>query len=165
MATAVGTALALVTATLAVAQPASAVGSLVTIVNQGSGLCLEVSPGDIPYNGGRVRQSRCEPRPPERQLWQWVPVSGHGYYLINRANNKCLDVQDGRDADRTPVQLWDCTGYKGMYWHFDLGRTTVVISEIGPRCLDVPAASLQPGVELQTYHCTPRNSAQTFILS
>ncbi len=154
---------ALVAVTLTTAQPASAAGTYVTIKSYASGLCLGIAPADDWYNGALVRQNYCDHS--LEQLWQRVPLSNGGWYLVNQANGKCMDVQDGRNADRTPVQLWDCTAYKGMYWHFQADVDGPIISEIGPRCLDDPIGSIQPGQTMQTYHCTAKNPAQMFRVS
>jgi hypothetical protein len=150
-------------ALVATAQPASAAGDILVIKNIGSGLCLEVALGEEWDNGAAVQQNTCIPNEP-RQLWRRFPAPDSHWSLINQANNKCLDVRDGRDADRTVVQLWDCAAYDGMYWWFGVDRNSFVRSAIGRRCLDVTSGSLEPGAKLQTYRCTNGNTAQYFLL-
>ena len=41
---------------------------------------------------------------------------------------------------------------------------TRIVSEIGGRCLEVAGGSLVQGAYLQTYHCTPNNPAQIFVV-
>jgi hypothetical protein len=166
--------------TVAAARPAVAAGNIVTIRNPDSRLCLEVPLGGESYNGAVVQQNKCSLRPVPRQLWLRIPAPRSGYwYLINQANSKCMDVRDGRNADRAPIHLWDCTSTDGMYWRFAVDTLSTVRSPIGGRCLDVastrptgyipdfllPPTSTEPGAKLQTDRCTEGNAAQLFTLA
>ena len=141
-----------------------------TIVNWGSGFCADVGHyGNLYENGVRIQQWACGTD--SRQVWQLVvtanPNNKLGYKVVNGASGKCLDVVDGKNADRTPVQQWDCRfGHfaASQTWYLDPAVPTRIVSDIGGRCLEVAGGSLVHGAYLQTYHCTPNNPAQIFVV-
>jgi hypothetical protein len=151
------------------AQFAHAVGPN-RITNWGSRLCLDVGHyGNLYENGVRIQQWGCSGD--SRQVWNFIvtanPDNRLGYKISNAGSGKCLDVENGRNADRTPVQQWDCrTGHfaASQTWYVDPSVPTRIVSEIGGRCLDVAGGSLVEGAYLQTYHCTANNPAQVFVL-
>jgi hypothetical protein len=153
----------------AMAGPAPAIASLFTIVNYGSGLCLE--PVGSGWGEPIVQQPCSNAR---AQRWSLSPATRTGtttrYLFVNRETGLCMDVRDGVDANGTIVQQWSCDmRNRSMRW----ALTTLipdlyfkVVSEIGSRCLDVAGGSLQPGAQIQIYRCTPgvTNTAQIFAL-
>jgi hypothetical protein len=142
------TIVAAVSATAVVAQPASA-NSPGTVVNGGSGMCLQPLPGPFQtiWDGSvRVAQMPCNGSPEQK----WLPVllgtgknplyacSGIGcpvvtpepyYYLVNSLTNLCLDV-------------------------------TYVNSRTA-KCLDIPWAT-NDAAYIWQWHCTGGNVAQAF---
>jgi len=155
---------------LAMPTAASASTAPGTIANWGSGFCLDVGHyGNLYENGVRIQQWACGTD--SRQVWHLVVTANkdlrNGYRLVNGASGKCLDVVDGKNADRTPVQQRDCRfGHfaASQTWYLDPSVPTRIVSEIGGRCLEVAGGSLVQGAYLQTYHCTPNNPAQIFVL-
>jgi hypothetical protein len=158
---------------LAVARPAHAVPipTTTTIQNYASGLCVaELGP----YNGAPVVQTRCDPNS-KAQRWTRIYLGGT-YELLQNLESvstypyvpMCLDVTDGVNANGTKLQVWQCTNTPGMNWRFvdayhgDYSYPLNVHTKIGPKCLDVPAASLVDGAQLQIWTCTTRtmNPAQ-----
>jgi len=141
--------------------------SLVRIVNFGSNKCAEVNQfGDPSVNGERVVQRTCDSSP--EQIWATVRVnlSGNDYRFVNRVSGKCLDVKDGTNADRTPIQQWDCRGGPSMTWRINPGSFSgvhQVISRTGSRCLDVANGSVDDGAQIQIYRCSGfGNAAQVW---
>ena len=148
---------------LAVAQPAHAHHLPVTLRNYGSGLCT-TSTGN--YYGAPVVQSACTDSTAQR--WSRVDL-GNGYLMLQSVASTstypytplCLDVTDGRDDNRVPLQVWACTVTRGMNWRIVHAGTIGyrnyynVQTKVGNRCMDVPAGSLEDGVQLQTYGCSP----------
>ena len=140
------------------------------ITNWGSRLCLDVGHyGNLHENGVRIQQWGCSGD--SRQVWNFIVTANRenklGYKISNAGSGKCLDVENGRNADRTPVQQWDCRiGHfaASQTWYVDPSVPTRIVSEIGGRCLDVAGGSLVEGAYLQTYHCTANNPAQIFVL-
>jgi len=156
---------------LAMPSAASANTTQGKIVNWGSGFCLDVGHyGNLYDNGVRIQQWACGTD--SRQVWQLVVTSNPstfklGYKVVNSASGKCLDVVDGKNADRTPIQQWDCRfGHyaASQTWYLDPAVPTRIVSDIGGRCLEVAGGSLIQGAYLQTYHCTSNNPAQIFVL-
>jgi glucosylceramidase len=52
----------------------------------------------------------CDGTPSQR----WVAAGG---LLVNRANNKCLEIAPGETADFSPAQIGVCTGEANQRWH------------------------------------------------
>jgi Ricin-type beta-trefoil lectin domain-like len=146
------------------AQTPPAIPATFSIVNYGSGLCLE--PAGSGW-GEPILQQPCDSMRP-MQRWLLSPATATRSLLVNQATGLCMDVRDGVNANRTVVQLWSCNLYaRSMRW----GLATLIpdlyfkaVSEIGSRCLDVAAGSLQPGAQIQIYDCTRgvTNAAQIF---
>ena len=155
---------------LAMPSAASANTTQGKIVNWGSGLCLDVGHyGNLYENGVRIQQWGCGTD--SRQVWQLAVTTNkdlrNGFRLVNGASGKCLDVVDGKNADRTPVQQWDCRFGQftpSQTWFLDPAVPTRIVSDIGGRCLEVAGGSPVQGAYLQTYHCTSNNPAQIFVL-
>lgn len=133
-------------AAAAVGQPAVASNSG-TIVNLGSGLCLQPVPDafqNITDSGVRIAQKDCDSSVAE-QKWQSLQVGTSGgqpiYYLINQLSNKCLDVTDSNTDDRAPIQQY--------------------VNSRTRKCLDVPNATTSPTYIWQ-YRCTDSNVAQAY---
>jgi hypothetical protein len=149
---------------LATAGPASAASGYYTMVNYGSQMCATVY-GDVYGNGTPVRQQPCVAGN-TAQIWYPEPTTGGYLHWRNLASGMCLDVRDGRDADRTTIQQWTCnTTAKGMRWWLGSGAfpgANLLLSAISYRCAEVAGGSLVPGAYLQTYHCTRANYAQNW---
>ncbi len=131
-----------------------------TIVNHGSGLCLESTASGF---GEPIVQRPCNGR--LTQSWTLSRATASHYLIHNRGNAVCLDVRDGVNANRTVVQQWGCRNVPSMRWRFNTLIPEVffkVDSTIGSRCLDVAGGSLQPGAPMQIFRCTPgaTNTAQ-----
>jgi hypothetical protein len=128
---------------------AAAPGDVVTIRNIGSNHCAE----PIGFgNGDIVVQRTCDPSN-NNQKWVLSHIGGGVYQFVNVGTSKCLDVKNGQNADRTPIQQWACTGTTSMRWkgnpNFD--GVALVVSETGGRCLDVFGSE---GAPLRLIHCT-----------
>jgi hypothetical protein len=151
------------------AQPAQAyppAPGYILLQNAGSGLCVTVYPGSPLLNGADVVQFGCHGW--YEQWWKPVYVGNGYYHFVNYGSGKCLDVRDGVNADRTPVQQWDCTSTPGMAWKAPNGLTDGIVtrltSRIGGRCLDVRDGSLAEFAVIQIYRCTANNYAQQWIV-
>lgn len=183
-----GAVLATIAATAAVVagvtQPAFA-SNPGTIVNYGSGMCLQPLAGPfqtVTDNGVRIAQMPCNAGVAEQQ-WQSVFL-GQGtdpldscskiigcpvvfqesyYYIINQTSHKCLDVTDARTNDQAEIQQYDCNGGGSEKWYqrsYAFGRTQYVNSRTG-KCLDVPNATTN-ATYIWQYHCTNSNVAQAY---
>ncbi len=142
------------------ARPTRPTPTTFTIVNHGSGMCLE----SIGNGWGEpIVQKPCNGS--LAQSWALSAATATHWLIHNRGSRLCVDVRDGVNANRTVVQQWECRNVSPMRWRF----TTLVPeaffkvdSSIGTRCLDVAGGSLQPGAPVQIYRCTPgsTNTAQ-----
>ncbi|KMO94494.1 glycoside hydrolase family 16 protein [Streptomyces roseus] len=66
----------------------------------------------------------------------------------------CVDVAGGSDADRTPVQLHDCTGSAAQQWTIGGDGTVRALG----KCLDVAGGSTADGAVVQLYTCNGTNA-------
>ena len=141
----------------AAAQPAG----LFTIVNSGSGLCLEPNGSGL---GEPILQQPCDYKNRPAQLWRKSSATVTHSLISNGTYPGCLDVRNGVNADRTVVQQWSCDRLvPSMQWRFSTlvpDRFFKIFSALGsrPRCLDVAAGSLEPGAQIQIYQCTQANT-------
>jgi hypothetical protein len=149
-------------------QPAQAAAGYYRIINLGSGKCAEVNRSGNPGgNGELVVQRRCD----RQAVQQWTPVNlgGGVYQFVNKFSGLCMDVRNGVNADRTPIQQWACRGSTSMKWTLNpdsFSGVHQVQSRTGGRCLDVRGGAVVDGAQIQIYRCTGfANSAQVWSLS
>jgi hypothetical protein len=135
------------------AQPAT-----FSIVNSGSGLCLEPNGTGL---GEPILQQPCDS---SRMAQRWVrsPVTVTHAQIPIRNTTRCMDVRNAVDANRTVVQQWSCsTQARSVRWQLSTlvpNRFFKFVSAVGSRCLDVAGGSLEPGARIQIYRCTPGNT-------
>jgi hypothetical protein len=148
------------------AAPASA-ANLYQIQNYGSGMCLQPPPGNISDTGVQLVQEPCNGQP--EQKWSPTFLFSGRYRFTNASTGGCLDAH-GRDANRTPVDTWPCSGISNQTWAigFSLPNSVPrqIISKVseGSRCLDVAGGSLEAGAPIQIYTCTNDNTAQAWLV-
>jgi hypothetical protein len=133
-----------------------------------SGLCIQPEDGLGSWNGSVIVQVPCDPYD-DSSLWgirEVANVAGRSWFnFVNKAHpdfKLCLDLTDGRTADGTQLQLWECNSSSTMWWTFEDGR---LVNFRSRKCMDVRAGSLQTGAAIQNYHCADlpdgqRNLAQ-----
>ena len=133
-----------------------------------SGLCIQPEGGPGAWNGAVIRQVPCDPNDASLKWFIKHAVDWGGrawFYIENGAQDGqlCLDLTDGNTADRTPLQVWECTSRSStMWWTFGDGR---LINFRSRKCVDVRAGSLEVGAVIQNYRCAElpdgrRNLAQ-----
>jgi len=132
--------------------------AIFSIVNYGSGLCLEPNGSGL---GEPILQQPCDSTH-KAQRWVLSPATATQYQIANKGFPTCLDVRNGVNADRTVVQQWSCNiQARSMRWQPSTlvpDRFFKFVSAIGSRCLDVAGGSLQPGAQIQIYKCTQANT-------
>ncbi|GHH65102.1 endo-1,3-beta-glucanase [Kitasatospora indigofera] len=75
---------------------------------------------------------------------------------ITGIGGMCVDVAGGTDADRTPVQLHNCTGGPAQQWTVGGDGTVRALG----KCLDVAAGSTADGAAVQLYTCNGTKAQQ-----
>jgi hypothetical protein len=103
-------------------------------------------------------------------IWQdhWSP-GGVGWIGNSRsvievrgANGKCLDVEGGKDANGTPVQVYTCNGSAAQQWElYGNGRELHLMNIDSQKCLDVSGAKADNGTKIQIWTCN-NSPAQTW---
>ncbi|MET9223522.1 family 16 glycosylhydrolase [Streptomyces sp. NPDC003300] len=75
---------------------------------------------------------------------------------IKGIGGMCVDVAGGSSADRTPVQLHDCTGNVAQQWTLGADGTVRALG----KCLDVDGGSTADGAVVQLYTCNGTQAQQ-----
>ncbi|WP_435800251.1 RICIN domain-containing protein [Streptomyces misionensis] len=135
-----------------------------TVVNAGSGKCVDAS-GGATGNGTAVQQYACNGT--GAQTWQFTPTDS-GYYRIGVASapDQVWDETDVSTADGALTQLWLYGGGANQQWLpvAEASGTYHFVNRNSGKCLDVPSASTADSVQLQQYTCNG-TAAQSFSLS
>ncbi|MFR9727428.1 RICIN domain-containing protein, partial [Streptomyces sp. MS19] len=141
--------------------PAALPGGWATVVNAGSGKCVDARAAAT-GNGTAVQQYACNGS--TAQQWRLTPTSG-GYYQIGSRNAaaQVWDVTNVSTADGGTVQLWTYSGGNNQQWQpvEQANGTYRFVNRNSGKCLDVPAASAADSVQLQQYACNG-SAAQSF---
>src|SRR5262249_19645109 len=89
------------------------------------------------------------------------------YFLVVSQNSgKCLDLQDGSQADGTPIIQWTCHGGGNPQWRPMLrgrGFCGVSVAQTG-KCLAVKDASLDNGADIVQMPCGGYKGSQLWYL-
>ncbi|MFD4524436.1 RICIN domain-containing protein [Streptomyces sp. NPDC058470] len=145
----------------AVAAAAALPTGLATVVNGGSGKCLDAASAGT-ANGTVVQQYTCNSS--TAQQWSLTATSG-GYVQIGNANStsQVVDVSDNSTADNALVHLWAYGGGNNQQWlPVDEGAGNYhFVNRNSGKCLDVPSASTADSVQLVQYTCNG-SAAQRF---
>ncbi|POX51114.1 coagulation factor 5/8 type domain-containing protein [Streptomyces sp. Ru72] len=145
----------------AAAQAAALPTGWATVVNAGSGKCLDAR-GAGTANGTAVQQYSCNNT--GAQQWSFTSTSDGSVRVGNRNDaNQVLDVTDVSTADNALVQLWTYGGGDNQQWQaVDEGAGAYhFVNRHSGKCLDVPSASTADSVQLQQYTCNG-TAAQRF---
>ncbi|MFE6485948.1 RICIN domain-containing protein, partial [Streptomyces sp. NPDC057757] len=145
----------------AVAAVAALPTGMATVVNAGSGKCLDARSAAT-ANGTAVQQYTCNGS--TAQQWSLTTTSD-GYVRINNGNNtgQAVDVSDVSTADNALVHLWAYGGGTNQQWlPVDEGSGNYhFVNRNSGKCLDVPSASTADSVQLVQYTCN-NSAAQRF---
>jgi hypothetical protein len=162
-ATGTGAAVALPAASQA-AEAAALPTSWATVVNKGSGKCVDARAAAT-ADGTAVQQYACNGS--QAQQWQFQD-SGSGRVRAGNRNDpvKVWDVTDVSAADSAPVQLWTYGGGANQQWQAvaEADGAYRFVNRHSGKCLDVPAASTADSVRLQQYTCNG-SAAQSFYVN
>ncbi|HEX5682813.1 MAG TPA: RICIN domain-containing protein [Ideonella sp.] len=136
------------------------------VVNSNSGKCVDDADFGI-KNGAKVQQWDCNDSTPQKnQLWKFKPTGG-GYYkvLVQQLKTLAWSTTNQGTGNGTPVQLWTYGDANHQQWKAEsLGNGAWrFVGRGSGKCLDVPAASKENGVQLQIYDCNG-TAAQSFKL-
>ncbi|MFD8501597.1 RICIN domain-containing protein [Streptomyces sp. NPDC059687] len=138
--------------------------SWATVVNSGSGKCLDARAAGT-ANGTAVQQYSCNNS--TAQQWSFTSTSD-GYVRINNRNDpaQVVDVTDVSTADGAPLQLWAYGGGDNQQWQpvDEGGGAYHFVNRHSGKCLDVPGASTADSVQLTQYTCNG-TAAQRFQMS
>ncbi|WP_346780019.1 RICIN domain-containing protein [Streptomyces sp. S3(2020)] len=83
-----------------------------------------------------------------------------GVRIRGQASGRCLDVMDGSTAERTPLQIWDCSGAARQRWRLASDGTVRALG----MCMDVDGGSRDDGATIQLTSCNG-TGAQQFRLN
>ncbi|MET4643366.1 hypothetical protein ABID95_003103 [Streptomyces atratus] len=156
-----GTGVAAASQDTATAQAAALPTSWATVVNVGSGKCVDARAAGA-VNGTVVQQYACNGS--QAQQWQFAATSGGFTQVGSRTDaTKVWDVTDVSTADSALVQLWTYGGGNNQQWQAvaESSGAYHFVNRNSGKCLDVPSASTADSVQLQQYTCNG-SAAQSF---
>ena len=132
-----------------------------TVVSKNSSKCVDARSG-ASANGTAVQQQACNSS--TAQQWQFQPTT-NGYVRVNALNNaaQSLDVTNVSTADSAPIQLWSYSNGLNQQWLpvEEADGAYHLVNRNSGKCLDVPGASTNDGLQLQQYTCNG-TAAQSF---
>lgn len=108
------------------------------LINQNSGLCLEVENAST-SNGARVVQNTCDGS--DHQDWTEVATTG-GFALQSAHSGQCLDVKWALTSSGAEFIQWPCHG--GNNQKFSWSGDSLQVAHSG-LCVDINGASTQAG--------------------
>lgn len=135
-----------------------------SVINTNSQSCIDAA-GWGASNGTHVQQWICGQQQ-WNQEWQFQPTDSGYYSFRNRnASGEVIDVNGRGILDGSSEQLWSFWGGGNQQWMpvADSSGLYKFIGRESGRCLDVPGASKNNGMQLQIYACNNTN-AQSFLL-
>ncbi|MGC9544646.1 RICIN domain-containing protein, partial [Streptomyces sp. UG1] len=101
--------------------------------------------------------------------WQdyWAP-GGIGWIgdspsiiRVEAAKGKCLDVQGGKTASGTPVQIYKCNGSAAQEWHlWGSGDGAILHNVRAQKCLDVQSSNSANRTKIQIWSCNGSDAQQ-----
>jgi len=119
-------------------------GSVVHIVNQHSGKCMDVA-GASMGDQAKVQQFHCHDG--KNQIW----ILESNGEIVSLNSGKCLDVPSASLNDNVLVQQFTCHGGTNQLW-----RATPrgeIINVNSGKCLDLPSGDIADQVQLQQFKC------------
>lgn len=116
------------------------------------GLCASSNGSTANY--APVQVGPCSGKPAQR--WTWNAAAGTLQLL-----GMCLEVDGGRTASRTPVDLFYCDRTAAQVWQPQPGGA--LRNPRSGKCLDLTGWSTRPGTRLEIYRCTG-NANQAWVL-
>jgi GH25 family lysozyme M1 (1,4-beta-N-acetylmuramidase) len=128
------------------------VGTRASLVNLGSGTCLD-DPGSSTANGVALWIWTCGGAVNQK----WALPAGP---VLSRVPGQCLDNRDGRLANGNKVEIWPCNGYGAQRWVV-LPDGTV---RTGGRCLDVYHGRTALGSVVDLFACNGSTAQQWRLL-
>jgi hypothetical protein len=134
-----------------------------SVTNANSGKCVDARAAGT-VNGTAIQQYACNGS--NAQQYQFATTSGGFVRISNRGNSaQSLDVKDVSSADNALIQTWSYSGGANQQWQpvAEAAGTYHLVNRNSGKCLDVPAASLDDGVQLVQYACNG-TAAQSFQL-
>lgn len=137
---------------------------IVTVVNSGSGKCLDARAAAT-VNGTAVQQYACNGT--TAQQWNIATTSDGHVRIGSRADSaQVVDVSDVSTADNAAVHLWTYGGGLNQQWRAvdEGGGAFHLVNRNSGKCLDVPSASTADSVQLVQYTCNG-TAAQRFQIA
>jgi hypothetical protein len=99
-------------------------GEVGTFINQGTGLCLDVSPGTSVAPKGQLIQSYCDGRkqPADTQFWVLRSLGSSFFQIVDSNSQLCVGVSGASTAAGALIGVFNCdTGIgtnANQAWHF-----------------------------------------------
>jgi hypothetical protein len=141
---------ALVTWMVAVPANAAVGAGTYTLVNAGSGLCLDLR-GSSTATGVQLDQSTCNGG--TNQKWTLASVSG-GFTVRSASSGLCVGVNGASTSAGKAIEQQSCAGASSQTWTLTAsGSNNRVVNANGGKCMNIANNSTAVGALVQTNSC------------
>ncbi|MFI0508395.1 ricin-type beta-trefoil lectin domain protein [Streptomyces sp. WSLK1-5] len=144
------------TGTFGTATPSEGSPTPNSTVNQATGQAAGTETPSAPTTTGTTSSTAGQHPAPSASATG--PVAG--VRIRGTASGRCVDVTGGSTAERTPLQIWDCSGAARQSWRFASDGTVRALG----KCMDVDGGSHDDGATVQLVSCNG-SGAQRFRLN
>jgi Ricin-type beta-trefoil lectin domain-like len=80
-------------------------------------IVLDDTPQFSQNNGAPISQWTCDlGNPLANFLWHQRPAGGGYFYIVNKASNKCMQVDGASNDDGATISQWDCVDQPNVKW-------------------------------------------------
>lgn len=107
-------------------------------------------PTPTPTGPGSVAPKTDQPSPSPSVTPQPGSITWKGHEEL------CVDVDENKNFDAQPVQLWDCNHAEGQDWRYESGALKTYTAP--ERCLDPRYEGEENGTLVQLFECTGREA-------
>ncbi|PYV13492.1 MAG: hypothetical protein DMG21_20950, partial [Acidobacteria bacterium] len=138
-------------------------GTLVTIQNLNSGLCVDTG-GSIGITA--LIQAPCSGATTQNFVLQSSPASGYDY-LVSSASSLCWDVAGGSNAPGALIQQYTCTSSSAEYYKLsqvNSGVYKILSGNMSNGCVDIVGAATSSGAAIEQNTCNG-SASQIFQVS
>ncbi|MFE4816996.1 RICIN domain-containing protein [Streptomyces sp. NPDC056704] len=124
--------------------------------NEATGQAVDPQDTPTPHTNSSNTAPEQQPKPSSSATRNTTP----GVRIRGIASGRCVDVTGGSTAERTPLQIWDCSGTGRQSWRFASDGTVRALG----MCMDVDGGSRDDGAAIQLVSCNA-TGAQQFRLN
>jgi len=127
-----------------------ATGNYYGIINNNSGMCLDVQGGGD-ADGANIHQWGYKGH--DNQIWELEPAEDGYFAITNKHSGKCMDVEEGSTEDGGNIHQWEYKGHDNQEWELEpVGNGYYnIINRNSGKCVDVQGKSTEDGANIHQW--------------